>query len=70
MPYINDLLSSAIRQRLLENQKLNLDTAFIQANFLDLAQQHFRAYDMLRGAPVMAVPMHSSSSSYQLYFIL
>ena len=36
--FINGLLSSAIRQRLLENRELNLDTAFTQANSLDLAQ--------------------------------
>ena len=35
--FINGLLSSAIRQRLLENRELNLDTAYTQANSLDFA---------------------------------
>ena len=61
--FINGLLSSAIRQRLLENRELNLDTAFTQANSLDLAQQHSQAYDTLKGAQVMAVPTHNSDEN-------
>ena len=61
--FIKGLQSSAIRQRLLENRELNLDTAFTQVISLDLAQQHFRAYEALKGAHVMAVPTHNSDEN-------
>ena len=37
--FINGLQSNHIRQRLLENKTLNLQTAFDQARSLDVAQQ-------------------------------
>ena len=44
--FINGLLSQAIRQRLLENDTLDLKTAFDQANSLDIAHQNSLAYNM------------------------
>ncbi|CAB4035173.1 Retrovirus-related Pol poly from transposon gypsy [Paramuricea clavata] len=44
--FINGLLSPLIRQRLLENKQLDLQTAFDQANALDLAQKNSEAYRM------------------------
>ena len=42
--FINGLLSSNIRQRLLEINKLTLDKASTQAHSLDLAQKHSLSY--------------------------
>ena len=53
--FINGLLSSAIRQRLLENRELDLDAAYAQANSLDLAQQHSLAYEHFKNSQVMAL---------------
>ena len=53
--FINGLLSSAIRQRLLENRELDLDAAYAQANSLDLAQQHSLAYEHFKSSQVMAL---------------
>ena len=44
--FINGLLSPLIHQRLLENKQLDLQTAFDQANALDLAQKNSEAYKM------------------------
>ena len=44
--FINGLLSPLIRQRLLENKQLDLQTAFDQENALDLAQKNSEAYRM------------------------
>ena len=42
--FINGIASSFIRQCLLENEELDLQTAFDQANALDLAQKNSEAY--------------------------
>ena len=42
--FISGLASPAIRQRLLENKELNLETAYNQASALDLAQQNNDAF--------------------------
>ncbi|XP_042210340.1 uncharacterized protein LOC121858194 [Homarus americanus] len=46
--FINGLLSSMIRQRLLESKTLDLATAFDQARALDLAQINSESYLRLR----------------------
>ena len=45
--FINGIISSSIRQRLLENRELTLRDAVMQANTLELAQQNSLAYDVL-----------------------
>ena len=52
--FINGIASPLIRQRLLENTRLDLKTAFDQANSLDLAQKNSEAYAM-PSIPVTAV---------------
>ena len=47
--FINGLYSSLIRQRLLENKTLSLQTAYDQANSLDLAQKNAESYSMSGG---------------------
>ena len=44
--FINGIASPLIRQHLLENTRLDLKTAFDQANSLDLAQKNSKAYAM------------------------
>ena len=44
--FINGIISSSIRQRLLENRELTLRDAVTQANTLELAQQNSLAYDV------------------------
>ena len=44
--FIAGLASNCIRQRLLENKSLNLDTAFQQARSLDVAQQSANKYSI------------------------
>ena len=44
--FINGIISSSIRQRLLENRELTLRDAVRQANTLQLAQQNSLAYDV------------------------
>ena len=51
--FINGLASSLIHQCLLENKQLDLQTAFDQANALDLAQKNSEAY---------MTPCHPSSN--------
>ena len=53
--FIIKLTSTSIRQRLLENQELDLQTAFAQASALEMAQRHSRAYENDRGEQVMSV---------------
>ena len=47
--FINGLYSSLIRQRLLDNKTLSLQTAYDQANSLDLAQKNAESYSMSGG---------------------
>ena len=47
--FINGLYSSLIRQRLLENKTLPLQTAYDQANSSDLAQKNAESYSMSCG---------------------
>ena len=47
--FINGILSPGIRQRLLENDRLNLETAVQQARSLDLAQKNAEFYSQSRG---------------------
>ena len=44
--FINGIISSSIRRRLLENRELTLRDAVTQANTLELAQQNSLAYDV------------------------
>ena len=44
--FINGLISSVIRQRLLENQSLSLESAFNQACSIDVAQKNSRSYEL------------------------
>ena len=44
--FINGLMSSAIRQRLLENRQLTLESAFTQACSIELAQRNSRSYEL------------------------
>ena len=53
--FINGLVSSVIRQRLLENRDLDLETAFNQASSLELAQEHSQAYETQKASQVMAL---------------
>ena len=45
--FINGLLSPEIRQRLLENDKLTMDSAFDKASSMDVAQRNASAYSSL-----------------------
>ncbi|CAB4036721.1 Hypothetical predicted protein, partial [Paramuricea clavata] len=56
--FINGLLSPLIRQRLLENKQLDLQTAFDQENALDLAQKNSEAYRMPEITTTAAVSSH------------
>ena len=56
--FINGIASPLIRQRLLENNQLNLKAAFDQANSLDLAQKNSEAYAM-PSIPVTAAVSNS-----------
>ncbi|XP_068222852.1 uncharacterized protein [Palaemon carinicauda] len=59
--FINGLSSGAIRQRLLENITLNLQTAYEQACTLEMAQKHSASYTTVE--PVTAaVPQPQSQS--------
>ena len=53
--FINRLYSSVIRQCLLENKTLSLQTAYDQANSLDLAQKNVESYSMFGGVAHAAV---------------
>ena len=57
--FINGLLSPLIRQRLLENKQLDLQTAFDQAHTLDLAQKNSEAYRLAEVPTAAAVPSAS-----------
>ena len=57
--FINGLLSSLIRQRLLENRQLDLKTAFDQAMSLDLAQKNSEVYTMPGTPTTAALPKPS-----------
>ena len=59
--FIDGLLSSCIRQRLLENRELDLETAFNQACSLELAQEHSQVYENQKQSQVMAVPSKESN---------
>ncbi|XP_068246856.1 uncharacterized protein [Palaemon carinicauda] len=59
--FINGLSSGAIRQRLLENITLNLQTAYEQARTLEMAQKHSASYTTVE--PITAaVPQPQSQS--------
>lgn len=60
--FINGLSSSYIRQRLLENSRLTLETAFDQANSLDRAQQNSEFYGSLTTAHLQPVVQSSNDS--------
>ncbi|XP_064120195.1 uncharacterized protein LOC135224802 [Macrobrachium nipponense] len=63
--FINGLVSCAIRQRLLENRTLNLNTAYEQARTLEMAQKHSASYSSAEpvNAAVSAVSREEESSS-------
>ena len=54
--FINRLASPLIRQHILENKQLDIQTAFDQANALDLAQKNSEAYmtPVIKAATAMA----------------
>ena len=54
--FISGILSNAIRQRLLENKELDLDTAFTPACSLDLAQKHMAIKKLLIPLPLIYEP--------------
>ena len=53
--FMNGLISTSIRRRLLENRELDLQTAFAQASALEIAQRHSQAYEKDSGVQVMSV---------------
>ena len=63
--FINGIISNAIRQRLLENKELTLDTAFDQARSLDLAQKNSQAYEAPKSfaVAVSSDPVHETNES-------
>ena len=61
--FINGLLSSGIRQRLLENRLLNLDTVFAHAVSLDMAQQHSQIYESNSGSHLLATSIKADSGT-------
>ena len=61
--FINGIASPLIRQRLLENTRLDLKTAFDQANSLDLAQKNSEAYAM-PSIPVTAAVSSSPTDQH------
>ena len=61
--FINGIASPLIRQRLLENTRLDLKTAFDQANSLDLAQKNSEAYAM-PSIPVTATVSSSPTNQH------
>lgn len=66
--FISGLSSPAIRQRLLENKSLSLDTAYDQARSLELAQVHNETYQrdstpIINSAATTSTVVNSSSSS-------
>ena len=54
--FINILTSTSIRQRLLENRELDLQTAFAQISALEMAQRHLQVYEKDSGVQIMSVP--------------
>ena len=54
--FINGFTSTSIRQRLLENRELDLQTAFAQASALEMAQRHLQVYEKDSGVQIMSVP--------------
>ena len=64
--FIDGLTSTSVRRRLLENRKLDLQTAFAQASALEVAQRHPQAYERDSGVQVMPVsPGLSNEASLQ-----
>ncbi|XP_041366947.1 uncharacterized protein LOC121381668 [Gigantopelta aegis] len=66
--FINGLLSPLIRQRLLENKTLDLQTAYDQAKSLDLAQTNSEAYTLSSGnsaATITTPPPNSINNEDQ-----
>lgn len=59
--FISGLSNPIIRQRLLENRSISLDTAYEQARTLELAQLHNDAYQPTSVIAVNAVPSTSST---------
>ena len=62
--FITDLQSSYIRQRLLENTTLDLNTMFTQARSLHTAQKSSETYVTPDPPPFHAAATTSSSSSH------
>ena len=66
--FINGILSSHIRQRLLENKILSLQDAFEQARALDTAQKSSDSYDMLSQRPMTASLSRKMEELNQFHF--
>ena len=62
--FINGLLSPAICQRLLENETLDLKTAFDQANALDAAQRNSLAYNTNSATAISAAKQENVPLEY------
>ena len=60
--FINGLSSNVIRQRLLENKTLDLQTAYEQAHTLEMAQKHSASYTQFETVTASAVNLQSDMS--------
>jgi len=65
--FISGLISTNIRQRLLENEKLDLDQAFTQARALEAAQNQSACYMISPPDPITlnSVSKQNNSSNYE-----
>ncbi|XP_064120276.1 uncharacterized protein LOC135224883 [Macrobrachium nipponense] len=70
--FINGLVSCAIRQHLLENRTLNLNTAYEQARTLEMAQKHSASSSSAEpvNAALSAVSREEESASLFLLLLL
>ncbi|XP_068226955.1 uncharacterized protein [Palaemon carinicauda] len=62
--FINGLVSGAIRQRLLENLTLNLNTAYEQAHTLEMAQKHSASYSSAEPVNAAVSAMNREEESF------
>ena len=74
--FINGLLSPEIRQRLLENDKLTMDSAFDKASSMDVAQRNASAYSSpvshvaAASAPPPPPPPHLNLHPYKRWRVV
>ncbi|XP_068246611.1 uncharacterized protein [Palaemon carinicauda] len=62
--FINGLVSGAIRQRLLENLTLSLNTAYEQARTLEMAQKHSASYSSAEPVNAAVSAMNREEESF------